>query len=271
MQRINGVPNAVTASGPTPDTAPEFRRFHVLARNLRSLQLSGDVVLGYRAGAEAAPLLAFSEQALASPAYAEIVGTLDLTPGRRHYPISVALSPAEPDTIALQTRSLNGVLYYLSHAVTVPQSHQARGLVTETRDSGGLPFDWSAVTADLFRIRTATTASQTAAVSVSYRGYFFYIDDADLASKSTFSLLAQLFALRAGTSEGLRPVLTIPVGGLTAGTWFLVEDPSSTVINVVSNTSGAGAFDAPGRRQLGVMKKKGALGGVGPPGRQQLP
>jgi len=52
-----------------------------------------------------------------------------------------------------------------------------------------------------------------AAVRVRYRDHWFYIPDEDLASKSTFSLLAQLFALQAGSGDGLRPVLTLPVGG----------------------------------------------------------
>lgn len=45
------------------------------------------------------------------------------------------------------------------------------------------------------------------------RGSWFYIDDSDLDSKSTFSMLMQLFALQSGNSDGMTPVLTIPVGG----------------------------------------------------------
>jgi hypothetical protein len=51
-----------------------------------------------------------------------------------------------------------------------------------------------------------------AAVAVQYRGSWFYIDDADLGSKATFSLLSQLFALQAGKVAGIAPLLTLPLG-----------------------------------------------------------
>lgn len=52
-----------------------------------------------------------------------------------------------------------------------------------------------------------------AAVPVRKRGYYFYIEDDDLNSKSTFMLLGQLFRLRAGSAQSSGPVLTLPIGG----------------------------------------------------------
>jgi hypothetical protein len=48
-------------------------------------------------------------------------------------------------------------------------------------------------------------------VAVQYRGSWFYISDDDLTSKSTFSLLMQLFALQAGEVKATGPILTLPV------------------------------------------------------------
>lgn len=212
VQRINGIPNAVTASGPTPATAPDFAQFYRVSERLRELQLSGDLMIGYAKDEQSFPVLKFSERSQASDAYAEIIESLGLSPGQPHYRISLALSGASSDTITMQTRSLNGILYYLSHAVAVPDAHRSEGLVTLTRHANGGPFDWSELMSDLFSIRVADTSPDSAAVRVAYRDHWFYISDADLSSKSTFSLLAQLFALQAGSGEGLRPVLTIPVG-----------------------------------------------------------
>lgn len=50
------------------------------------------------------------------------------------------------------------------------------------------------------------------AVSVSHRGSWFFIDDADLSSKATFSLLTHLLALQSGEVQRLVPLLTLPVG-----------------------------------------------------------
>ena len=45
-----------------------------------------------------------------------------------------------------------------------------------------------------------------------YRDAWFYIDDSDLTSKSTFTLTGQLFELQAGDVGGVAPLLTLPIG-----------------------------------------------------------
>ena len=47
MQSINSVQNAPTASGPTPDYAPKYERFHEVVRLLRQLQIQGVMDIGY--------------------------------------------------------------------------------------------------------------------------------------------------------------------------------------------------------------------------------
>jgi hypothetical protein len=48
---------------------------------------------------------------------------------------------------------------------------------------------------------------------VKYRSGWFFIDDKDMQSKQTFSMLQQLFAMQAEAGESATPVLTLPVGG----------------------------------------------------------
>jgi hypothetical protein len=115
--------------------------------------------------------------------------------------------------ISIAPRSLMGVLSYLSHAIEVPPAHAEDNLITATHDGDGQPFDWSRVTGDLLRVHSQEKRPHHAAVAIPYRGSWFYIDDDDLESKSTFSLLGQLFALRAGEIQGSGPQLTLPVGG----------------------------------------------------------
>jgi hypothetical protein len=119
----------------------------------------------------------------------------------------------EQGRIAIGTRSLMGTLFYLANAVEVPREHVKRGLVTVTLDGEGRPFEWSEVTGDLLRVRSQTWPPIRAAIAVEHRGHWFYIDDSDLNSKSTFALLAQLLALQAGGAESVAPVLTLPIGG----------------------------------------------------------
>ena len=115
--------------------------------------------------------------------------------------------------LKIEPRSLMGTLYFLSHGIHVPEKHVEQGLVTTTRYEWGDPFDWNQVTGDLLQVCCQKRKPKAAAVSVKYRGYWFYIPDSHLSSKSTFTLLLQLFELQAGGgAEGAKPVLTLSVG-----------------------------------------------------------
>jgi hypothetical protein len=115
--------------------------------------------------------------------------------------------------LVVDSRSLMGVLYYLSNGVQAPPAHEKAGLVTRTVDAQGSPFNWSDVLTNLFAVYSSTRRPSNAAVSVRHRGYWFYIRDDDETSKSTFLLLNQIFALQAGGVEVTKPVLTLPIGG----------------------------------------------------------
>jgi hypothetical protein len=151
----------------------------------------------------------------------ELVELLGLAPGQEAYEVRVGEGTAAdcrtPDgrrtCINVAARSLMGTLFYLSQAIEIPEQHREEGLVTTTRTAEGDVFDWAIVTGDLLRIHSRRSRPSQAVAAVRHRGYWYYIDDADLASKSTFALLGQLFALRAGDVESSAPVLTLPVGG----------------------------------------------------------
>ncbi len=155
------------------------------------------------------------------PEVKELVELLGLDPNQSEYEIQISVggqpdltvSPGQRTKINIATRSLMGTLFYLSQAVQVPDTHREKGVVTTTRTADGAVFDWTQVTGDLLRIHSQRTPPSRAAVAVFHRGYWFYIDDADLTSKSTFGFLSQLFALQAGAIESAAPVLTLPVGG----------------------------------------------------------
>ena len=50
-------------------------------------------------------------------------------------------------------------------------------------------------------------------MAVQYKDYWFYIDDTDQETKSTFSLLMELARLELAGKSGPGPQLTLPVGG----------------------------------------------------------
>ncbi len=151
---------------------------------------------------------------------AELVrDTFSLAPDRTRYELVAGPGRLPGDgnglqeRLVLSTRSLLGVLFYLSHGIEVPRHHEDRGYVTTTYDSAGERFDWNAVTGDLLRIRVAERRPGNAAVAVPYRGAWFYVAQNDLGSKSTFALLGHLISLQAGGGDAAVPVLTLPIGG----------------------------------------------------------
>ena len=113
-------------------------------------------------------------------------------------------------SLTFSTRSMKEMMFYLSHGISVPQTHMDQQRVRRTFDNNGCTFDWNDMTGDLFRVRVQRLRPRNAAVSVQHAGHWFYIDETDLNSKSTFNLLLELFNLqiRAGGNTQV-PILTL--------------------------------------------------------------
>ncbi len=116
-----------------------------------------------------------------------------------------------PREIGILPRPLIGVMNYLSQGVEPPQHDVDAGRVTVTRNQDGTEFEWRVLTEGLFRVASSKKAPNNAFVRVEYRGTWFYIDDSDLTSKSTFNLLDQLFQLQSGNTGSAAPMLTLPL------------------------------------------------------------
>ena len=274
VQSINGVDNATSAGGPTPDWKPEFEEFRYLAQQIRQLQiqhaveiaqadkeevkvlpvsvqeLDGDFFLGamdqgykfkqdesgrwqmYEKDQFAA--LIFKREVLHSPEVRDITGILGLKPGCEIYKVELAkkgqIQPTSSDVerlppphdrgpfqpcgtredLTVSTRSLLETMYFLSQGIRVPVQHIEQGLVTRTLDHNGYPFDWTELTGDLLQVFSSHHKPKCAAVAIPYRGHWYYIDDRDLNSQSTFVLLAELFSIEVRSGGGSRlPVLTL--------------------------------------------------------------
>ena len=115
----------------------------------------------------------------------------------------------------LETRSMLQALYYVSHGIDIPPEHAARGVLTVTRETSGEPYDWSRVMHGLFHVRSAAgdERPRNAHVAVRYKDHWFYIDETDQETKSTFSLLVEISRLELAGKSGPGPTLTIPLTG----------------------------------------------------------
>jgi hypothetical protein len=115
----------------------------------------------------------------------------------------------------LETRSLLQVLFFVSQGVQVPAEHLECGIATRTRDYNGQDFDWQQVLGGLFRVCCVQSKRppKCAHIAIQYKGYWFYIDERDLETKSTFALLLEVSRLELESKKGNAPILTLPLGG----------------------------------------------------------
>ena len=221
VSEMNGIRNAPAATGPTPTRPPVYEDFNRISYLLRQIQIAGRFAVRYEliegaSGDEASdyqPYISFlpgADEAIV----AEIRSLLGLPEGISEFRVvSNYTADRSPEDIVLAGRSVLGVLYYLSQAVEVPEEDEQAGRVTVTRTPSGERFDWREAIGGLLQIQTADEEPTNAYVRVHYRDHWFFIEDSDLESKSTFSLLLLIFSVQsAGSEGGLAPLITVPAG-----------------------------------------------------------
>lgn len=98
--------------------------------------------------------------------------------------------------------------------VEVPPEHLAAELVRLPRGPDGQPFDGRAVTEGLFTVHAwrGHKPPPTAFVAITYREYWYYIDDRDQETKATSALMLSLSRLDFGRGWPAAPFLTLPIG-----------------------------------------------------------
>ena len=157
-------------------------------------------------------VLQISNEAKNSKSALEFARTVNAVSGKGMYVLNHFPTPEQVNHLRIVPRSFLGIMFYLSQSTEVPTRDVLKGKITLTKTLTGESFDWSDVTGDLLTIRSSDEEPLRSKVRIYYRNSWFYIDDSDLDSKSTFSLLTQIYALQSGAIKSIDPVLTIGVG-----------------------------------------------------------
>jgi hypothetical protein len=213
VQKLGPLQNAPRASGPTPVVAPQFEQYFAATDLLRSLWADGLIDLAYTPSVAGDALtLTIGQHPDAGPRVARLCQLLGLQRATSTIILTDTPRRDEPNAVRLVPRSLLGGMYYVSHGVEVPPVDYEIGRVPTTRDAAGEKFEWSRMLGNLLRIHHSAREPSGAYVAVFYRGLWFYIDDADLDSKATFSFLIEALELQSGEIKaGNVPVLTLPI------------------------------------------------------------
>jgi hypothetical protein len=206
--RINDMRNPNFLDGPSAEPDPRFQRF-VELHSL--LDRAGIVHLVADARKEIPFYVLISGYA---PAYAqevkEYLSLLGLPqPADRSSPIVIpvyfAVMQKELNGMAISTRSTYDMIQILQAAVEVPPEHAAEGLTIKYPPSGLAGRD--------VHIHSSKNEPKNAAIAVKHRGYWFYIDDANMSTKIMYRTARMLWSvsIAAAAEQKGTPLLTIPV------------------------------------------------------------
>jgi hypothetical protein len=200
---INGLRNDDSARKSTTPPDPRFSR---LLELLRKTQDGGSMNIRLRVNETKQVSTLVTLPALNAPEAdhsdaMEIRELLGLSKEANEFQLVPGTHAANDQEIAVQTRSLMGVITALSRHVDVPPDHTAAGLAFPGQE-----------TTQGFKIRSSPSEPKGAFVSVKYREHWFWIEDNDLGSKLYFAYIMLLFTMAETSSTQPMPILTIPTG-----------------------------------------------------------
>ena len=213
VQRLGGLSNAPSASGPTPSELPDNAEFRAAAGLLRQIQQEERVYVEYH-GVEGEDRVE-TYLVIDAPEGAEcnqLRGLLSASDCLMRFRLVERKNELGNGELLAKTRTVLGTLYTLSHAVDAPAEHVEAGLVTTSQAGSAMTTDWDDFLGHQFSVKSARQVPGAAFVKVYYRDHWFWIDDRDLESKTTFSLVSFLLSLQSAESDGASPLLTLSAG-----------------------------------------------------------
>lgn len=207
---MNGLKNQETSIEGVAPADPRFLRALAL---LRKIQLSGAVGMRVRVDAQnkRSTVVTFRSANIDEATLAaihELRALLGIEPDAQEFELVFGSVASHDKELAVQTRSLMGIMHTMAAHVEVPAEH-----IDEGRASPGFAGDLADVGASrMIRIRSSKDKPDDAYVAVAYHGGWFWIDDRDLTTKRAFSLIMMLFTLADTGAKDALPLITIPAG-----------------------------------------------------------
>lgn len=204
VDSINGVRNRSVSGGQLRPADPEFTQ---IVKSLRKAQISGHVGIRVESEKDKRDSVAFFfrdkgvDPQLARE-LAQVRKALQLDPDKGDFRVAFGATAANPNEIAILSRSVLRVLSELATFVEPPVEHLASGIAPNL---GDLESDPKAP----FRVYSGAKKPHDPFVSVCYEGHWFWIEKNDYLSKRTMAYVLVLLALAdTGAKESL-PVITI--------------------------------------------------------------
>jgi hypothetical protein len=207
VQSVNGIDNRRVRLNRVRPASPAF---YELIEDLGRLQDADGIGARLNPGDKDEKLTIVFRSSLPSAeekSAADIARILKLDPKAREFRVVYGGVAANDKEIALLTRSMVEVLTDISALIDVPDAH-----VKERRTAPTPPLDRAqdGEVPPLIRIASSVERPADAFVAVPYRGYWYSIDDRDMASKHLLSSIMFLFTFVQTGAKDATPILTIP-------------------------------------------------------------
>jgi len=204
VQSINGIANA-SSSPSTPHRATE--RFSAFIEILGRVVEAGAVGLRIEKDAERSQAYLFFRRTAEDAVDGDIAALkklLGLDLKRDEFQLVYGVTQGRTDTIAVLTRSIQGITGELSAGVTIPDQDLLEGRATRriAQDGEGGHY--------LLQVGNSSERPADAFAAVKYRNRWFWVDDRDLTSKRTFRFLLMFASMSETGALPQAPLLTIP-------------------------------------------------------------
>ncbi len=216
VKSINGIHNATTAASATPEGVPEYLEFRKVAEAIDELE--DRAMLGIsriERDEDEITIMQITAEGRKTKYFQTLVEIIALDPMAEYYVLDLGVQGlnSTSGTFLLDTRPILAAMFYLGQSIEFPPDILASGVVNVSYDPEGEPFDWSPVFKGLMSIKASKKKPGDYFVAVAYKDLWYFIEQTDVASKETLTMLGTLIALKAGGKVRADPILTLPVGG----------------------------------------------------------
>jgi hypothetical protein len=202
VRTISGLRNDSFGAGSDPG-------FRELVEALARIQRAGN--LGIRVEARpdgTAVVIVLRREGAATPVVEDerrVRELLGLAKDTSDIEVTYGLVPRSGGEVAMITRSMLELILELGFGIDLPSTHATDGRATPGRRQAG-----EAPATPLVRVRSGAAAPPETYAAVPYKGYWYWIEDNDIASKRVFSFLLILFSLAETGQGAAAPIVTVP-------------------------------------------------------------
>jgi hypothetical protein len=208
VESLNGVRNRSTAGGTVREADPEFMRVLALLREVQAAGAFGMRVEENKVTGGTG--LVFFQRDDVPPEIAqkaaEIRRLLKLAADPEKFALIYSPMRGNENELAVNSRSMFQIMQAVASHVDVPEVH--------LKDKSAWPSSQNAPTAEsalqTVRIHSGKNKPASAFAAVRYHDYWFWVDNGDLQTKRTLSVIIFFFTLSDTGSPEKLPLITIP-------------------------------------------------------------